>query len=252
MQIDWWTLALQAVNFLVLVWLLWRFLYRPVREVIAQRKQRVEQAMAEAAEKESDAEAARQRYEKARADLAEERQDALKKIHGEWDAERRKLLEEAKSEAAGMMEAARESLAKERDATLKEVRERVADLAVEFAAELLQKVGSQASSGAYLARIQRRLEELPEVELARLRDDLAAADAVLTVATATPLAPEEREAWAERFGACLGQDHRVEFAADPQILGGAELRFPHAVLKFTLADQLRQAREALREDDAAS
>jgi len=252
MQIDWWTLALQAVNFLVLVWLLWRFLYRPVREVIAQRKQRAEQAMAEAAEKESDAEAARQRYEKARADLAEERQDALKKIHGEWDAERRKLLEEAKSEAAGMMEAARESLAKEREATLKEVRERVADLAVEFAAELLRKVGSQASSGAYLARIERRLEELPEVELARLRDDLAAADAVLTVATATPLAPEEREAWAERFGARLGQDHRVEFAADPQILGGAELRFPHAVLKFTLADQLRQAREALREDDAAS
>jgi F-type H+-transporting ATPase subunit b len=252
MQIDWWTLALQAVNFLVLVWLLWRFLYRPVSEVIAKRKQRAEQAMAAAAEKESDAEAARQRYEKARADLAEERQDALKKIHGEWDAERRKLLEEAKSEAADMMEAARESLAKEREATLKEVRERIADLAVELAAELLRKVGSQASSGAYLARIERQLEDMPELELARLRDDLAADDAVLTVATATPLAAEERAAWAERLGARLGQDQQVDFAADPQILGGAELRFPHAVLKFTLADQLRQAREALRADDAAS
>ena len=38
MQIDWWTLALQTINFLVLVWLLTHFLYRPVRQVIAERK----------------------------------------------------------------------------------------------------------------------------------------------------------------------------------------------------------------------
>ena len=36
MRIDWWTLALQAVNVLILVWLLGRFLFRPVMDAIVQ------------------------------------------------------------------------------------------------------------------------------------------------------------------------------------------------------------------------
>ena len=60
MTIDWWTLGLQAVNFLILVWLLTRFLYRPVRRIIEQRKALVDKARDEAEKAKADAEAARQ------------------------------------------------------------------------------------------------------------------------------------------------------------------------------------------------
>ena len=49
MQIDWWTFALQTINFVVLVWLLWRVLYKPVREVIEKRKALAESAFAQGA-----------------------------------------------------------------------------------------------------------------------------------------------------------------------------------------------------------
>ena len=39
MKIDWWTLGLQAVNVLILVWLLSRFLFKPVAAIIAERQQ---------------------------------------------------------------------------------------------------------------------------------------------------------------------------------------------------------------------
>lgn len=252
MQIDWWTLALQAVNFLVLVWLLWRFLYRPVRAVIEKRKQLAEQAMAEADRQKSEAEAARQRYEEARAGLAEERQQMLKTIHNEWDSERGKLLDKAKREAAGILEAARETIAKEREAALGDIRGQMASLAVELASDLLRKAGSNASNGVYLEYLERQLKDMPADEVERLRKDLAADGAGLTVVTATPLGPGERETWTKRLSTWLGQSGTADFAADPEILGGAELRFPHAVLKFTWADQLRQARELLRADETAS
>ena len=118
MQIDWWTLALQAVNFLVLVWLLWRFLYRPVREVIEKRKQLAEQAFADADKQKSEAEAARQRFEEGRVGLAQERQDMLKKIHEESEVDRRNVLEEARDKADELLEAARESIG-DRPALLK-------------------------------------------------------------------------------------------------------------------------------------
>src|SRR6516162_2859657 len=48
MQIDWWTLGLQAVNALVLIWLLARFLYRPVVDAIAARQQAAGKLLADA------------------------------------------------------------------------------------------------------------------------------------------------------------------------------------------------------------
>ena len=48
MQIDWLTVAAQIVNFLVLVWLLQRFLYRPITEAMARREERIESRLSEA------------------------------------------------------------------------------------------------------------------------------------------------------------------------------------------------------------
>ena len=93
---------------------------------------------------------------------------------------------------------------------------------------------------------------MPADERERLQKDLAADNARLTVVTAAPLTPEEREQWTDRLSARLGRRDNTDFATDPEILGGAELRLPHAVLKFTWADQLRKARELLRRDEAAS
>ena len=252
MQIDWWTLALQAVNFLVLIWLLWRFLYRPVREVIEKRKQLGEQVFADADKQKSAAEAARQRFEDARDQLAQERQNMLKKVHEELGAERREVLDAARHEADELLEAARKAIAKERGATLTAVREEVAALAVELASGLLRKVGSNASSGAFLEQIERQLKDMSADELKRLQKDLAADSVRLTVVTAAPLTPEEQEHWTDRLSACIGHRDRTDFATDPEILGGAELRFPHAALRFTWADQLRKAKELLQQDDAAS
>jgi len=252
MQIDWWTLALQGVNFLLLVWLLWRFLYRPVKQVIEKRKELAEQAFAEADRQKKEADEARQRFETDRAALGQERQDLLKKAHDDLDAERRKVLDEAEKQADRLLVEARESIARERDAALKDIREQVAALAHDMAAGLLGKLGSANVSAPFLEEIAGHLEALPAEERARLRKDLAAQNPVAKIVTAAALSKDEQGRWIERISAAIGQDVRADFATDPAILGGAELHFAHAVLRFTWADQLRKAGELLGKDDAAS
>lgn len=252
MRIDWWTLALQGVNFLLLVWLLWRFLYRPVKQVIEKRKELAEQAFAEADRRKNEADAARQQFESDRATLGQERQNLLKKVHDELDVERRKVLEEAGKKADGLLTEARDSIARERQAALKDIREEVTALAHDMAAGLLGKLGSANVSAAFLDEIAGHLDALPGEERARLRKDLAAGESSVKVVTATPLSDNDRNRWAERISAALGQDAKADFATDPAILGGAELHFAHAVLRFTWADQLQKASELLRKDDAAS
>src|ERR1700690_4371000 len=77
MIIDWWTLGLQTVNFLVLVWLLKRFFWRPVAVMIEQRRATAQRALAEADEKRSQATAALAEIEQTRAGFAQEREAIL-------------------------------------------------------------------------------------------------------------------------------------------------------------------------------
>ncbi len=252
MQIDWWTFALQAVNFLILVWLLQRFLYRPVREVIEKRKALAEQAFAEAAKQKGEAEAAQQRFEASRTELARERQDLLNKMHEELAAERERIIEQARREAGQLIEAARASIAEEREAALAGVREQVADLAVELASALLTKIGSAALNDVFLERIEQQLRALPTEESDRLRKDLAADGARLTVVTAVPLTEDERERWRTQLGAFFGQNEETDFETAPDLIGGVELHFPHAVIRFTLADQLAKAKGILLGNETVS
>jgi F-type H+-transporting ATPase subunit b len=61
MRIDWWTLALQTVNVLILIWILGRFFFRPVADIVARRQEEANRLL-------SDADAARRAAAEARED----------------------------------------------------------------------------------------------------------------------------------------------------------------------------------------
>jgi len=250
MQIDWWTLGLQALNFLVLVWLLWRFLYKPVRGVIDKRKELAEQAFSKAGKKEQEAEAARQHFEQELARQADERQKMLNMAHKQLESERTGIMEEARQEAHKLIKAARETIAKERQAALKQLRTDVAELAVDLASTVMQEGGPKLSSETALEQLETQLKSLSPDELDRLIDDLRADDANLVIVTATPLDVDDQSRWRQRIADCLGDYGNLGFATDPGILGGAELHLPHSVLRYTWAGQLQLAKELLGQNEA--
>ncbi|MEW5835104.1 MAG: F0F1 ATP synthase subunit B, partial [Pseudomonadota bacterium] len=91
MKIDFWTLALQAINALVLIWLLSRVLYRPVVRAIAQRRDAAAKLLADA---EAERERARQAGEAVaaqQAELAAGRDAALKAAQADAEAARSRL-----------------------------------------------------------------------------------------------------------------------------------------------------------------
>lgn len=251
MHIEWWTLALQAINFLVLVWLLWRFLYRPVRTVIEKRKALSEEAFAKAAAKETEVDALKKRMEADRAAMAQERQVLIKKLHEEAAAERETTLAKARDESNKLIEDARATIAKERKGALGEMQAQAGRLAVDIASTLLSGIESNALGNTYLEKLAAQLDAMAPADLEDLKKDLEPAGAHMTVVTAVPMAEAEQARWRARLAAELGRDRTV-FETDPSIVGGAELRFPHTTLKFTWADQLKKAERVLKGDGRAT
>lgn len=251
MQIDWWSAGLQAVNFLILVWLLQRFLYKPVMRVIARRQRQAEEARSEAAAAEARADEARRAYEEKRAGLAAERDRLVEEAHKATENERQEILRQARREAEELAEATRAKLAAEREEALADMRAQTAELATDIATHLLQQVGSASLTESFLERVCDYLGALPDDDLAALRAQLGDGSR-LRVLTAAALDGEAEQRWRARLRARLGEETPIDFAVEPGLIAGTEVRFPNAVLRFNWRDALGEVQRMLKTDAAAS
>ena len=250
MQLDLWTLALQAINFLVLVVLLQRFLYRPVTRAIARRKEQTGKAIAEAAAAKTAAESERARLATERAELPAARDRLLEGARAEIDAERKRAVDAARADVEAIHATAREKLAEERADVQAELRHHAVDLALELSASILRSSASPAVVAGLLERIAERLAALPADEIDRLRAQVTTGRG-LEVVTAPALAANAQASLRDRLAEHLGPAAHVTFASDDQLIAGVELRFPTTVISISWRDALVHAREELERDAAA-
>ena len=102
MLIDWFTVGAQIVNFLILVWLLKRFLYKPILDAIDAREKRIAAELADADGKKAEAEMERTNFEEKNKAFDQQRSALLGKAADEAKAERERLIDQAKKDAENL------------------------------------------------------------------------------------------------------------------------------------------------------
>lgn len=257
MRIDGWTLLLQAINFLVLAWLLRHFLYRPVLAVIAERQATTERARVEADAARADAGRLRQGLEGERAGLSEERDRLLADARRQADAERAALLDRARADAARLLAEAAATLDDERRQAVSGQREAAAELALAVAARLLGAADSAASlTQRFLNEACQSVAGLAEADRRALVEDGASPPGIDTLAplplrlvSAAPLDEGALNDARTRLETALGRPVALDADADPGLIAGVELHFPHSVLRHSWKQALAEAMEELTRDD---
>lgn len=247
MTIDWWTFALQAINFLILAWLLKRFLYQPVRQVIEKR----EALSAEAARKLEDdreaAQAAKAEFEAKAAEAAATKRQLKEEALAETAADRERIVAEARTEAAGITDAARSAVAEERQRAIADLKGDVLDLAADLAGKLLARAAAGIDDEPFLRDLETRIGEFDDTELQRLKT-AGGGSPEPTIVTARPLGEAARKAWQERVSKLLASDGALKFETDPQLIAGAELHLGNTTVSSTWASQLQQAKAAMADE----
>src|SRR5664279_4141162 len=110
MLIDWFTVGAQALNFLILVWLMKRFLYRPILHAIDEREKQIATKLSEADKKKNDAEKESEELKKKNKEFDDQRAALLSRATAEVKVERERLLEEAKKSAIDLSSKQQEAL----------------------------------------------------------------------------------------------------------------------------------------------
>src|SRR5450432_81249 len=99
MKIDWFTVIAQVINFLILVWLLKRFLYKPILNAIAEREKKITDQLKDADAKKADAKKEQDEFRKKNEEFDQQKKELMDKAVADSNAERGRLLEGAKNEA---------------------------------------------------------------------------------------------------------------------------------------------------------
>ena len=244
MQIDWTTLVLEIINFLVLVWILKRFLYKPVMEAIAARQMRVEGKLAEARVIEDGARELESQYQRRLAD---------------WDMEKAKaraaLDTELLQERNRQMQALDKALLEERElvaaVTAHKQQEAQRELEVEalahaqrFASTLLARLADPVVESRFVSLLFEDWANLPDTQVESLRRAVLVDKAKATVTTAFPLLPAQRREIESALQSRLEADLVVAFDEDPNLLAGVRLSLGPWQLNMNFADELASFKAA--------
>jgi F-type H+-transporting ATPase subunit b len=223
MLIDWFTVAAQAINFLILVWLMKRYLYRPILHAIDEREKKIAAELADADAKRAEAKQERDEFEHKNEVLDQQRVALLSKATDEAAAERTRLLNEA-------TRAADELAAKRRDALEAEQK----DLSDEITRRTHQEV---------FALTRKTLGDLASVDLEKrmcdvftdrlrslngeVKKELSAAtengNQSTRVRSAFDLPTEQRSQIQTALNETMSADVPIQFDADPDLISGIEL-----------------------------
>lgn len=238
MELNWSTFVLEIFNFLILVWILKHFLYRPVLNVIARRQAGIEQTLAEAEQTRKGAQALQAQYENRLAVWDREKASAREILQQELASERERQLAALQSELA----VEREKSAVREERRLAEIIEQNERLAMaqsgEFAARLLERLADPHLEARFTDVLLDELQQMPQQRVGVIRATVDANEPVEVVSAYT-LDNPHRERIEQAMAQLLGRPVEMRFSEDTALHAGLCISAGPWVLQANLRDELK-------------
>lgn len=245
MLIDPFTVVAQILNFLVLVWLLKRFLYGPITRVMDAREARIRAVTEDARQLHAEAEAQGDRYRKLVSGFDAERELRLTETRTELESLRREQIHEIRAEVEAMRERWLHMLVQEREAFLAELRTRVGHASMELVRRVLTDLADSDLEDQLIVRFLDRLHELDASRCERLVAAARGDRGRMHLRTAHPLSKEGEVTLRKAVTDVFGGDPGIDFSVGSGLVAGVELRAGGLKVAWTIDDHLRELEQTL-------
>jgi len=246
--IDWFTVGAQAVNFLILAWLLKRYLYQPVLAAIDAREKKIAAKIAGAAARETKAQAADEELRKRNEVFDREREGLMRKAADEGAVERQRLMESARQESQLLRGKLTQTLAAERAELGHQLSIRTQAEVFTLTRKALSDLAGVSLEDRMIEVFIERVRGLPEKQMLAQAEgsvDTGHAEALHAIPARVVLVRSAFElpaavhakvdaAIRERLGAAIS----VSFETSPEFVCGVELTADGVKLAWSVADYL--------------
>jgi F-type H+-transporting ATPase subunit b len=247
MLFDWFTVGAQVVNFLILVWLLKRFLYKPILDALDARERRIAEELADASTKQSEAERERDEFRAKNEELDRQRDELLSRARDEARAERERLLDEARKDSDALRAKRRESLRREQQSLADELARTAQKEVFAIAQKTLRDLSGTSLEERMTDVFTRRLRTLDGEAKDGLAKALRARSYPVLVRSAFELAPPQRASIHDALRDTFSADIQVRFETAPDMISGVELTANGRKVAWSIADYLVSLEESVGE-----
>ena len=249
MLIDWFTVGAQLLNFIILVWLMKRFLYQPVLDAIAAREQKIATQLADAAATKAEAHEQQDAFKKKNQDFDEQRADLLRQAKDAAKAERERLQLEAREEAEAASDQRAKALLADAQHLHAEITRHTQQQVFDISRRVLGDLAGVSLEQRACEVFVQRLQALEGPALATLRKALkAVSDAEPALLRSAFELPEAQQAAIQAaLDDSFGQAIPLKFETHADLIGGIELSAQGQKLAWSISDYLTALSSSLEE-----
>ncbi len=247
MLIDWFTVFAQVFNFLILVWLMKRFLYKPILHAIDQREERIAKELADAGAEKAQAQKERAKLQQSNEEFDRSRTTLLKQAAEEAKAERLRLIEEARLAADTVGKKRQEALISAAENLNETISRRTKQQVFAIARKTLADMASITLEECIIDVFIRRLDALSKEEKELLANTLKRSTVPLNVRTALDLPSALRHKAENAIKTILACANDVRFTTDAALISGIELSVDGHKVAWSIADYLASIEVSISE-----
>ena len=247
MLIDWFTVGAQLLNFLVLAWLLKRFLYRPILDALDAREQRIAAELADADAKRAEANKERDEFQHKNEAFEQQRAALLSKATDEAKVERARLLDEARQAADALSTKRQETLRNEAHNLNQAISRRTQQEVFAIARKALSDLATTGLEERMGEVFTRRLRALDDQAKEGFVKSLKSGTEPALVRSAFELPAEQRAVIQNALNETFSAEIRVKFETEPDLVSGIELTTNGQKMAWSIADYLASLEKGVDE-----
>ena len=247
MLIDWFTVIAQAVNFLVLVWLLKRFLYKPILDAIDAREKQIAETLSEAAETKQAAEMQRDEFEQKNQQLSDDRDTLVLEMKKEINVKREQLLDEAHQSAEAISAKRIESMQRAQKTLADEITRQTQDQVFVISRKTLRDLADTSLEERITQAFMRQLRDMNVNTKQELADALTKSSEPVRVRSAFDLPEAQQIAIRHAIKEISAADTPVHFEVAPNAIGGIELTSSGRKIAWSIDEYLTSLQQSISE-----
>lgn len=245
MLIDWFTVGAQTVNFLVLVWLLKRYLYRPILNAIDERERRVAAELSLAAVKQAQAQQQRNEFQQKNIDFEQQRTALLSQMINEVQLERQKLLDAARQEADIVAAQRIEALRNDNNQLKRAISFSCQEEVFTIVRKVLSDLANSSLEQAMVKVLMRRLHALNAVDKALFAEAINSPVESVLLRSVFPISEVQGIAIQQTLNDVFLKPVTLRFETNPYLVSGIELCANSQKIAWSIDDYLESLHQAL-------
>lgn len=249
MLIDWFTIIAQIINFLLLIFLLHRFLYKPIVKTIQKRQKEIEHNWQEVQEKEKTVDAEIAEYQEKQQDLEDRKNDIMAQAKQKAEQEYQHLLKEAHQNVEQQKQNWKKALAQQQEHFFGNLQQKITMQVFQIVRHAFQELANVQLEKQAIATFIHRLENLDEQKRQSLAECLQASDNGLLIRSSFELSSESHQKIIDSLQEQeIYQENKVQFATAPDLICGIELQSDDYKVAWNLQNYVQSLEQNLAND----